>query len=349
VAINRATLRAERELQAFLNTILDAQARSLVEAWVVAWDQTAAVLDAAVTDLVQAAQGGRVTRTMVIRSQRAQQAMDALGRSLDGLAATTGTVVTRDLRQALEVAAGLEHDMIASQLTGTLRAGLAVNLVRADPGQITAMVQRATQQITAVTRPLGAEAYAQVRRELLRGISVGANPRTAARRMVRDVEDRFNGGLTRAMTISRTEMLDATRAAAMQVDKANTDVVAGWTWVAHLDPDTCRSCVANHGSVHDIDEPGPLDHQNGRCSRVPKTKTWAELGFQGIEDPPDLLPDAEAWFTGLSADQQRAMLGDNGYQAWKAGDYPREKWTTKRETDGWRDSMVPSRPPAVAA
>lgn len=348
MAINRQTLAIEAELNRYLAGVTDQQTRALVEAWSLAWDQVASEVEAAALDLVNAAGEGRVTRTMVLRSQRAQAALDALGGTLDTVAAQAGFTINADLTDVITAATQAEVDMIASQLTGTRRTELRANLVRADPGQVAAMVQRATERITSLTLPLGAEATAAVRRELLRGIAVGTNPRQAARRMVRGIEDQFLGGLNRALVISRTELLDATRAAQQATDQANTDVLAGWTWVAHLGPRTCRSCIAQHGTIHPIDEPGPLDHQQGRCARVPRTRTWAELGFEGIEDPPDSTPDAEAWFNSLSEDQQRSILTDRGYDAWRAGQYPREAWTTRRETDGWRDSMAPSRPPVAA-
>lgn len=348
MAINRDTLRIEAELQRFLDTILDQQTRDIVEAWALAWDQTEAALEAAMLELAQATQTGRVTRTQVLRSRRAQAAMGQLGEALEFAAARTGTVITADLAAVIEQAAGAEVGMIEAQLTGTRRAELRANLVRADPGQIAAMVERATQQITATTLPLAPETYATVRAELLHGIAVGENPRQAARRMVRAAEDKTNFGLSRALTISRTEILSATREAQWHTDQANADVLAGWRWLAHLDPATCRSCVARHGTVHPIEEPGPYDHQNGRCSRTPVTKSWAELGFTGIEDPPDLLPDAEAWFDNLSEQQQRAMLTDRGFEAWKRGDYPMSAWATRRENPGWRPSYTPSRPPVSA-
>ena len=350
MAVNRSTLRIEAELAAFLTEVTDRQTRALVEAWATAWDRVAAEVDAAAMDLVIAADGGRVTRTMVYRSQRAQAALAVMADTLEQLAQNAGITITTDLVDVITAAADAELTMIHSQLAGVRRAELAANLVRADAGQVAAMVQRATEQITALTVPLAAEATAAIQRELLAGIAIGTNPRQAARRMVRGIEDQFLGGLNRALVISRTEMLDATRAAQKRVDEANTDVLAGWVWVAHFgDTRTCRSCIAQHGTVHPIDAPGPLDHQQGRCARVPKTKSWAELGFSGIEDPPDATPDADVWFNGLSEAKQREILTDRGFDAWKAGDYPREQWASRRETDGWRPSYAPSRPPATAA
>lgn len=350
MAINPETLRIERELAAMLTGVTDAQTTALVAAWVNAYETVATELDAAIFELTTAAQErGRVTRSMVLRSQRLTAARAAVAQALEQVAERTGLIITADLAQVIEHAVVAEQGMILSQLGGVRRADLAASLVRADAGQVAAMVQRATEQITALSWPIGAEAYAAVQTELLRGIAVGDNPRRAARRMLRSVEDRFEGGLQRALVVARTETLDATRAAAQAVDQANADVVAGWTWTAHFgDTRTCPACLSMHGSQFPVDQPGPQGHQQCRCARVPRTKSWAELGFEGIPDPPDAIPDAEAWFEGLSEARQVEILGPARFEAWKAGNYPMEQWATRRETDGWRPSYVVSPAPAAA-
>jgi len=345
MALNPTTLRVESELNTFLTGVTDAQTRAITAAWVDAWDSVVRELEAATSDLALAAQSDRITRTQILRSQRATAALESTKGALEYAALTSEKVVSADVLAVLQQAMESEEAMIASQLTGVKRAELSAALIRADEKQIGELVMRSTQQITALSLPLAAQTYDTVRRELLKGIALGTNPRTAARRMVAAAEDHVNFGLSRALTIARTEMLDAARAAAQAVDKANADVLAGWVWVAHLDQATCRSCVAQHGELHPIDEPGPWDHQNGRCARVPKTKSWKELGFDGIDDPPDQLPNADEWFAKLRPEQQRKMLGEKGFAAWKEGRYPRSAWSSKRTTTGWRDSYGPSRPP----
>ncbi len=54
--------------------------------------------------------------------------------------------------------------------------------------------------------------------------------------------------------------------------------------------------------------PGPYDHQQGRCARLPRTKSWRELGFD-LDEPASLLPDAETVFEALPADDQLAIMG----------------------------------------
>ena len=88
--------------------------------------------------------------------------------------------------------------------------------------------------------------------------------------------------------IARTEMLDANREAALETRKTNNDILECWEWWAQLDSSrTCISCIAQHGTRHPADEPGPLDHHQGRCVAVPATKSWRELGFD-IDEPDEL-------------------------------------------------------------
>lgn len=345
MALRASTLRTEKELHSYLLGVTDAHTRAITEAWVVAWDTTVRELEHAAIDLAAARRGGVVTGTHLNNHAQIRAALPKMEAALEYAIQRTGQIITADVHAVMEYAGAAELEMIETQLGGGRRAVLRASLVRADPAQIGEMVVRATQQITSLLLPMSERAYSAVKAELLRGMVVGENPRAAARRMVSRVGDIHDLQLSRALTIARTEMLDAARAATYAVDQANAHLLAGWLWIAHLDSSTCMSCVAQHGTLHPIDEPGPYDHQNGRCARVPKTKTWQELGFSGMEDPPDHYPDADAWFAGLSEEQQRRTLGKAGYEAYKDGRFPRRAWSVRRSNDGWRDSYVPRRPP----
>ena len=360
MAINADTLAEESKALATLNARLDDKTRRLVTAWAITWDQVAGELEAAITELAAATDDGRVTRTMILRSQRLQAALAAVGDSLGLVVAQTNQIITDDIRQGIEDAITAAERMLATQLpaataqvggmlaTQATVGGLTVGVVAADPVQVTAMVTRVTQRITKTTYPLAVEAQAAIRRELLRGIAVGANPRVSARRALRGIEDQWNGGLTRALTIARTETIDAHRAAAQVVHTANRDIVDRWEWTAHLDKRTCRACIAMHGERFDVTTPGPLGHQNCRCARVPVTKTWEELGFTGIKEPKSLQVDKAKWFNKLKVSDQRAILGDRGFDAWQAGVYPMDQWVKRQENTGWRDSYVTTPAPKAA-
>ena len=241
--------------------------------------------------------------------------------------------------------------MLAAQLPAQIAAAaslpVSVSVIGASSDQIAAIVRRVTEQITKVTYPISEEAYAAIRRQLLRGIAVGSNPRTVARRAVQAVEGQFHGGLSRALTIARTEMLDAHRAAGQAVEERNPDLVAEWVWDAHLGPRTCRACLAMHGQRFPTSTPGPQGHPGCRCARVTVAKTWAELGFTGIRERPSLHRSSEAHFNRLSEANQRKILGDTGFEAWKRGDYPMSEWVKRQDNPGWRPSYIATRPPAT--
>jgi len=325
-------------MQSLMDTVLDGHASEWTAAWADAWADIRQELEDAITAL---AEGGDVPAWKIARDRRVAAGLAAAGDALEQLVAQAGGRMTADVERVLGLGVDGELAMIATQLPPT------PDLMPIRPnGPATAAILARTQQaILSDLAPVPAEVEQAMRAELVRGIVRGDNPRETARRIVDRTGQHFNGGLARALNVSRTEMLDAMRAGQHATDQANGGVLSGWIWSAHLDSRTCRSCIGMHGTVHPITEPGPIDHHQGRCARVPRTKTWAELGFPGIDEPDTGLPDAGVWFEGLSEQEQRSLLTAAGYDAWKRGDYPMGDWTTRRTNTGWRDSMVPSTPP----
>jgi SPP1 gp7 family putative phage head morphogenesis protein len=339
MSISDETLRLTDALRLEIEQITNRQTHDLVAAWARAWDEVAGDLERALADLADAAGEDRITRAMVRRSERLTRALHVIADQLGTLAADANVLIVGDLRAVIDAAGTAQHSLISSQLPPDGQ-GLAVSWSRVDRDAIDAIVRRATEQITALTQPLSSEATAAVKRELVRGLSSGVNPRETARRMLQRTEGEFNGGLTRALTIARTETLDAHRAGAKLAQHANADVLQGWVWTAQLGARTCAACFGMHGSEHDLDEPGPLGHQNCRCARTPLTKTWAELGID-LPEPKSVIPDATSVFADLDPAEQLQVLGRGRFDAWKSGDLPMDQWAVRRSTDGWRDSYVP--------
>lgn len=342
MAIDDRSLRILEQLRYYLSSIVDAHARETVAAWVRAWDDLAPELAAALDDLAVAAGEGKVTRAQLLRSRRLVNALDVIETELSDLIEGSGTRIVRQLRDVVNQAGQTTDRLVASQLPpGT---PVSDTWSRVDRRQIEAIIERTTEQITKASFPLSGEATASIKRNLIRGMLTGTNPREVARRAVRQAEQGFNGGLTRALTIARTEMLDAHRAAAQLAEKAHANVLTSWIWACSLGERTCPACWAMHGTEHPLDEPGPVDHQNGRCVRIPKTKSWRELGFN-IAEPPSLLPDAGSAFAALAPTQQLTILGPSRFAAWRAGKFPMGAWAQKQTNAGWRDSFVAAKAP----
>lgn len=337
MAITTEVLMLQAALDAQVAAITDQQTRTLTAAWVVAWAEVSGDLRDTLAELLAGATKPRLTRAMLLRSVRLRSVLAQIADHLDTLAASSGVTITSDLKKVVQDAVHAQREILSGQLPGLVDPrDLLVN-VRSSDRAFDAIVQRATEQITSRLRPLSPAAYSAVRRELIRGVAVGSNPRQTAARMVERANGRFDGGLTRALVISRTETLDAHRAAAEQAQNAQADVLTGWIWLCHLSPRTCPSCLAKHGTFHELDEPGPEDHPQGRCVRMPKVKAWADLGFD-VEEPDDVVPDAQAWFDALPVADQVAILGRARLDLLRSGAIEWADLSTRRTSPGWRDS-----------
>ncbi len=328
------TLTIARQYRLKVGQLVDQETRRLVEAWARAWDLVAAEWETAIEQVLAT---DRPTLAQVRRLNRASNAMRATVRQLDQLVADMGASITNAAGEIVNLTSIYEPRLIATQYPpGTVTA---ITFDRVDQRALDAIVRRTTQQVAALTRPLTAEATDAMLRELVTGVTQGRSPRDAARRMIRAVEGDFNGGLQRALNIARTELLDAYRAAAAEHHAANADVLDGWIWSARLDTRCCPSCWAQHGTVHPLTEPGPLDHQQGRCARIPKTKSWADLGFTGMTEPASAVPDARTVFDGLPEADQLKIMGAQRLEMLRNGDIDWPDLSTRRVVDGWRDSF----------
>jgi len=89
---------------------------------------------------------------------------------------------------------------------------------------------------------------------------------------------------------------------------------------------TCAMCWISHGTVHPLGE-AMEDHPNGRCSMMPRTKSWAEIGKMigvDLSDLPDTRPAITPGidqFKELSMEEQMNILGPAKWAAWKEGKF----------------------------
>lgn len=341
MAINRHTLRLADHLRIALDREVDWSIRQLVQAWARAWLTIEAEWTKATQDLVDMTQAGKwPTQRDILRAASVQAALASATREVVALADFTGVTVVTGARQVSTEVAFWQRQIITSQLPPGHRLGdpLPAKL----PDQVlAAIVERTTEQIESRKRPLAADTVDAMKRALVRGVVVGENPRVTARRMVTTSRSKFNGGLTRAMTLARTEVLDAYRSGAAAYQSAHDDVLQGWVWTAKLDARTCPSCWAMHGSEHALLKVGPIDHQCGRCARTPLTRSWADLGIAGMDEPASELPDAQEAFRRLPHEDQLRVMGPVRLQALNAGALHWADLSVQRNNPGWRNSRVP--------
>jgi SPP1 gp7 family putative phage head morphogenesis protein len=250
-----------------------------------------------------------------------QDRLDALGR--------TGQVAARNAitGELVPLAVDYENRLIRSQLPPDLQ-GFGV---RVSPEVMEAVVGRADARLRFLQN-MTEDVARTVNRTLTDGIVVGDNPRDAARTLLRRVGRELNGGIVRAERIMRTEMLDAYRNANAVIQNANSDVVEGWEWWSAADERTCASCWAMHGEQFTNDVPGPDDHPNGRCARIP-------VVLRSIAGDYPQGPSKEELWAALSERDKLRVLGPSRYELTGGGPPPRD-FSQQRTSPQWRSYRV---------
>jgi len=216
---------------------------------------------------------------------------------------------------------GLDHTQKMVQLTlggygeaaikaywNTLPAD-AVQVMLGMTGDDSPLYQRMENQ-------LGPAVAEQVRQALVEGVALGYNPK----RIHQELRTKLGEGLTWSLSATRTAQLWAYREATRAGYLANGNLVTGWIWHSALDARVCLSCWAQHGSVHPLEEP-LRDHWSGRCAMIPQTRSWADMGFEGIPETTTQIPPGEEIFKGLDPETQRQIMGPAMWQAWQDGKF----------------------------
>lgn len=334
MAITAITLRLQSELRTVTDRYVDAVTRALVARWSQAWHEISAEWELVVGEIVTARTAGEPLHpAQIAQLARTQRALVVTADKLTELVGEFESVLDEPLREIVQRTADMTTQVVASQLPDL---PAFQSFTRVDAVAMQQIIDRTMTSIVSSTEPLAPDALDAVKASLIRAVPAGWSPEKAAREMLKRTRSSFNGGLGRAMRLARTELLDAHRAANHQQMRDNP-AVASWLWWAQLDATTCPSCIAQHGTEHPLDEEGPHDHPNGRCTALPKTQTWADLGFPGLDEPEDIRPTAEDWIRDNPEDAIRA-LGPDRYQLLMDGRISLSDLSTLHQNDGWRDS-----------
>lgn len=338
MAINREALRLLDQLAREVDKPLSADLVKLVLAWSRGWHVVEREWRQVTGEL--AAQISAKGRRSLANLNNVQAALNSAREQLSILAASTGGRAVATAALLIESGADAQAAIIAAQLPKGSDLRAAVEQTTARPNrQLEALVRRTTNRIESKLRPLPADATSAMLDALLTGATRGQNPRVMAANMVRNAREGFDGGLTRALNISRTEALDAHRIAAQITQDEHSDVLDGWLWLAHLsDSRTCPACWSKHGTRHRGDEAGPWGHQQCRCARGPVTKTWRQLGID-LPEPPSAVRDGQRQFFQLPRKQQLDIMGPTRLQGLEQGKILWEELAVKRANPGWRDGF----------
>lgn len=262
-----------------------------------------------------AEQGLDITPAWAAEQRRLGVLLGQVDRQVLRYARQVERVVVDAERALIDAAQQHGERLVAAQL-GPKAAKLGVGFDRLDTDAVEQLLgQVSGGPLRALLDGIAPAAGQVLADTLTTGIGAGHNPQKVARAMRRVVDTLPP---QRAVTIARTEMLRAYRESARAGMKANRDVVDGWVWVSALDGRSCPVCVAMHGTRLPTEEVMGT-HPQCRCVPVPRSKTWAELGFPGIGDSQLQVEDGPTWFARQTPDTQLATLGPAKFDAYKNG------------------------------
>lgn len=334
-------------IQDFQQRLLRDERRSaaqMVRVYADSWKRIRAKLERLQAEYERAqAQGQDVGMSWLYQNQRLSDMRQLVARELARFSSYASGSVSAQQARVISESLRFSRDMIILSLGDEYDAQSKFAVRSLNTGAIEALVG-ATQTGSALDtlfRSIRAEGAQAAEDALVQGIVLGYNPRKIAP-MIRDA---LGVQLNRALTISRTEIMRAQRIAASENFKANANVLQGWRWQAALSGNTCPVCIGMHGSIHPVEE-RMESHPNCRCSPVPVTKSWDELGaelgvdwsgvekagpsFEELAEKYNVSPrqkrayaeqgmTGEAYLRTLPVETQRKILGSARYEMWKGG------------------------------
>lgn len=159
----------------------------------------------------------------------------------------------------------------------------------------------------------GAEARQAAREALITGLGRGAG----VRQIAANVRRALNTTAVRALLTSRQAILSSYRQAALANYRNNNSVIKAWRWSASLSTRACAACWALHGQEFPLSEPF-ASHPACRCAPVGISRSYAELGIDGIPEPEPPPKGADVFATLSEADQRR-ILGPNKLRLYQEG------------------------------
>ncbi|MBW8001746.1 MAG: hypothetical protein FVQ80_06950 [Planctomycetes bacterium] len=175
-------------------------------------------------------------------------------------------------------------------LLGAQFGAIGVNIVRIPFEHVDRMVRTPLGGLVYNERMFNTyrSAMTEMKSELTQSLILGEDMAKASRRLV-GVGDRFGGTVgrklkERAEVIARTEIIRVSNEVSSGIYDANTDVLKGMQYIATLDNRTCLVCARSDGKVFYFNKnpisqgEKPTRHPRCRCSLMPVSKTWKELG-----------------------------------------------------------------------
>ena len=320
-------------------------ASEMVRVYVEGWKRVRVKLERLQTEYDRTVERGEtVDLSWIYQNSRFSDMQELIGKELSHFSQFAGNKISEEQARVIRESLEFSRDAMILQLgpeydvPGILRVkSLPTKAIEAMVG-----VNQSGSPLRALFEGIKLTGAQKASDALIEGMMLGYNPRKIAP-MIRDA---LGVQLSRALTISRTEIMRAQRMATEANYQANADIVKGWRWQAEVNG-ACPVCLAMHGTEHPLTEK-MSSHPNCRCCQTPLTLSWEEIGeqfgmnFSGVEKAGPsfeeiakkykMTPEqiaryqtrnmiGEAYFETLSMEEQRKVLGPAKWLAWKDGKF----------------------------
>lgn len=290
--------------------------REILDAWIGVRRRLVADIDLlakAITAITS--RGDTPSRAQLLRLSQLEALLDSVSTEVARFGRAADRVVYDARRDAVQMAQDHVGRLVGGQL-GPAGPRVGVGFRPVDTSALEAIVGTLGQgPVHDLLTTLGDGLADRLAITLTDGVARGRSPRETAR----DLRQVATTPRHRALTIARTETLRAYRESTRTAHSANADLLEGWQWLATLDTTTCPMCVAMHGELMPTGELQGT-HPNCRCTALPVTRSWADLGFPDIPETRVTVPSGTDWFRSLSTTDQQLVLGPAKHAAWLAGD-----------------------------
>ena len=311
-------------------------ATSLVRYYGTAWQRLQTDIAALSTEVeAMRLAGEEVSRGRIARLERLRAVQAQVETELGTFAQYASEDITAQKRESL--IAGERDSANLIQYAFPPGAEIAIDhyrMPRAAVENLVGFVQDGTPLHDVIAGYVGSAAD-DFGETMVTGLTAGWGPK----KLAQELRSAYGMGLTKALEISRNENLRAYRTASLQTYNANADVVKGWIRHSAKDDRVCLACIMLDGKHYDL-ATYMDDHSGGRCTLLPETKSYAELGIDAPE-PQFNDESAQEWFERQDEATQRKMMGTGKYEAWKAGEFKLEDIPHKTTDAVWGDSWTP--------
>jgi len=278
--------------------------------------------------------GEEVSEARIWQMERMQELQRQTEQELARFAPFADSTIQAGQREAIAAAQRQAPQLVAAAFPRGAALDVQFGAMHAEAIEALIGVMQDGSPMLGVLEKYVGDASERMQSTLVTDIALGFGPRKVAA----DIRREFGMGLSNALRLSRTEQLRAYRTATLASFQADP-TVKGWERAAALDSRTCLACLLLDGTLYSTQDEMD-DHPQGRCTMLPVTKTFREMGLD-VDEPDFSRELGKDWFERQDEATQRAMMGPGKFDAWQAGQFKLGDIPKKIESSVWGNSWVP--------